>query len=81
MYDDAKSFVRCCSQCQRHRNINTRDVMPLTLNLQIDIFDIWGIDFMGPFPNSEGCEYILVAIDYVNKWLEALPCRAADAMH
>jgi hypothetical protein len=51
------------------------------LNLQIDIFDVWGIDFMGPFPNSEGCEYILVAVDYVSKWVEALPCRAADAMH
>jgi hypothetical protein len=38
------------------------------------------IDFE-PFPNSEGCEYILVAIDYVSKWVEALPCRAADAMH
>jgi transposase InsO family protein len=35
---------------------------------------------MGPFPNSEGCEYILVAVDYVSKWLEALPCWAADAM-
>jgi hypothetical protein len=55
--------------------------MPLTLNLQIDIFDIWGIDFMGPFPKSEGCEYILVVVDYVSKWVEALPCRATDAMH
>jgi hypothetical protein len=36
---------------------------------------------MGPFPNSEGYEYILVAIDYVSKWVEALPCRATDAMH
>jgi hypothetical protein len=36
---------------------------------------------MGPFCNSEGCEYILVAIDYVSKWVEALPCRVADAMH
>jgi transposase InsO family protein len=35
---------------------------------------------MGPFPISEGCEYILVAIDYVSKWVEALPCRAVDAM-
>jgi hypothetical protein len=35
---------------------------------------------MGTFPNSEGCEYILVVIDYVSKWVEALPCRAADAM-
>jgi transposase InsO family protein len=55
--------------------------MPLTSNLQIDIFNVWGIDFIGSFPNSKGCEYILVAIDYVSKWVEALPCRAADAMH
>jgi hypothetical protein len=55
--------------------------VPLTSNLQIDIFNVWGIDFMRPFPNSEGCEYILVAVDYVSKWVEALLCRAADAMH
>jgi hypothetical protein len=36
---------------------------------------------MGPFRNSEGCEYILVALNYVSKWVEALPYRAADAMH
>jgi hypothetical protein len=40
MYDDTKSFVRCYSRCQRHKNINTRDAMPLTSNLQIDIFDV-----------------------------------------
>jgi hypothetical protein len=55
--------------------------MALISNLQIDIFDVWGIDFMGPFPNSEGCEYILVAVDYVSKWVEALPRRAGDVMH
>jgi hypothetical protein len=55
--------------------------MPLTSNLQIDIFDVWGIDFMGPFPNSEGCEYILVVVDYVSKWVEALPCQAAGAIY
>jgi hypothetical protein len=36
---------------------------------------------MGPFPNSEGYEYILVSVDYVSKWLEALPGQAADAIH
>jgi transposase InsO family protein len=36
---------------------------------------------MGPFPNLEGCEYNLVAVNYVSNWVKALPCRAADAMH
>jgi hypothetical protein len=40
--------------------------MPLTLNLQIDIFVVWGIDFMGPLPNSEGYEYILIVVNYVS---------------
>jgi hypothetical protein len=33
MYDDVKSFVRRCSHCQRHGNINTTDAMPLISNL------------------------------------------------
>ena len=52
--------------------------MPLTANLQIELFDVWGIDFMGPFPKSGNYEYILVAVDYVSKWVEAMPCRATD---
>ena len=44
--------------------------MPLTNNLQIELFDVWGIDYMGP--PSKKCEYILVAVDYVSKWVEAL---------
>jgi hypothetical protein len=55
--------------------------MPLHFNLKIEIFDVWGIDFMGPFQKSQDCEYILVVVDYVSKWMEALPCRAADARH
>ena len=53
--------------------------MPLTNNLQINLFDVWGIDYMGLFPKSKNYEYILVAVDYVSKWVEAIPCRAADA--
>jgi hypothetical protein len=40
-----------------------------------------GYRFHGTIPNSEGCEYILVAVDYVSKWVEALPCRVVDTIH
>ncbi|GJX43345.1 reverse transcriptase domain-containing protein [Tanacetum coccineum] len=36
-----------------------------------EIFDGWGIDFMGPFPSLRGNKYILVAVNYVSKWVEA----------
>ena len=41
--------------------------MPLKSNLQVEIFDVWGVDFMGPFPMSEPCKYIFVVVDYVSK--------------
>ncbi|XP_070054630.1 uncharacterized protein [Nicotiana tomentosiformis] len=46
--------------------------MPITTILKIDIFDVWGIDFMVPFVISCGNTYILVAVDYVSKWVEAV---------
>ena len=46
--------------------------------LEVEIFDLWEIDFMGPFPPSEGKDYILVAVDYVSKWVEAIPTRTKD---
>jgi hypothetical protein len=79
MYQDTKDFVWRCGSCQRHGNVNTRDAMPLTNNLQIELFDVWGIDYMGSFPKSRNCEYILVVVDYVSKWVEALPCHASNA--
>ncbi|GKD58618.1 reverse transcriptase domain-containing protein [Tanacetum coccineum] len=43
------------------------------------IFDVWGIDFMGPFPSSHGNKYILVAVDYLSKWVEAKALPTNDA--
>ena len=54
-------------------------MMPLTPIFHIEIFDCWGIDFMGHFPSSFLYLYILVAIDYVSKWVEAISCKNNDA--
>jgi len=62
-------------------NINARDTMPLQNNLQVELFDVWEIDYMGPFQRSRDAEFTLVAVDYVSKWVEALPCQAADSKH
>jgi len=81
MYLDTKKFVHRCRQCQLQGNISARNAMPLHFNLQVEIFDVWGIDFMGPFKKLGDCEHILVAVDYISKWVEALSCRAANAKH
>ena len=60
-------------------NISKRNEMPLQRILVVQIFDVWGIDFMEPFPSSFGNLYILLAMDYVSKWVEAIACSRNDA--
>ena len=60
-------------------NISKRHEMPLQGILVVQLFDVWGIDFMGPFPASFGNAYILLAVDYVSKWVEATTCPKNDA--
>ncbi|GJS93089.1 reverse transcriptase domain-containing protein [Tanacetum coccineum] len=56
-----------CDTCQRQGKISQRDEMPQNAIQVCEIFDIWGIDFMGPFPSSRGNKYILMAVDYLSK--------------
>jgi hypothetical protein len=53
--------------------------MPLQSILEVEVFDCWGIDFVGPFPSPYSNEYILVAVDYVSKWVEAIASPKADS--
>ena len=45
----------------------------------MELFDIWGMDYMGPFPSSFNHKYILLAVEYVSKWVEAMQTHTNDA--
>nr|GEW24530.1 reverse transcriptase domain-containing protein [Tanacetum cinerariifolium] len=71
IYKAAFELVKNCDSCQCQGKISQRDEMPQNSIQVCEIFDVWGIDFMGPFPSSKGNKYILVAVDYLSKWVEA----------
>ena len=68
-----------CDKCQRMGSISKWDKPPLQPILEVELFDIRGMDFMGPFPSSFSNLYILLVVDYVSKWVEAIPTRTNDA--
>nr|GEU77145.1 reverse transcriptase domain-containing protein [Tanacetum cinerariifolium] len=64
---------------KRYGNISSRNEKPQN-NIQVcEVFDVWGLDFMGPFPKSRGNKYILVAVDYVSKWVKTQELPTNDA--
>jgi hypothetical protein len=79
LFKDAHNYVKNCDACQRMGNIGRRQEMAMQYNLTIEPFDVWGMDYMGPFTVSNGNTHILVAVDYVTKWVEAIPTAHADA--
>ncbi|GJT93480.1 reverse transcriptase domain-containing protein [Tanacetum coccineum] len=79
IYRDAHSMIKSCDTCQRQGKISQRDEMPQNAIQVCEIFDVWGIDFMGPFPSSHGNKYILVAVDYLSKWVKAKTLPTNDA--
>ena len=79
IFKDCFEWVKLCDQCPRMGNISKRHEIPLQGILVVQLFDVWGMDFMGPFPVSYGNIYILLAVDYVSKWVEAAACPRNDA--
>ena len=79
LFKDAYEVCATCDHCQRTGNLGPRNQMPQTPILIVEIFDVWGIDFMGPFPSSNGFLYILLAVDYVSKWVEAKATKTNDS--
>ncbi|XP_024950792.1 uncharacterized protein LOC112497234 [Citrus sinensis] len=72
---DTEQQQKFFNQCQRTGNIFEKHEMPLTNILEVELFYVWGINFVRPFPPSFGNLYILVVVDYVSKWVEAEALR------
>ena len=78
LFKDDLTYCSNCAKCQQLVRISKENMMPLNPIHVIEVFDIWGIDFMGPFINSFDLLYILLVVDYVSKWVEGIPCRTND---
>ncbi|KAL4289997.1 hypothetical protein GQ457_14G014470 [Hibiscus cannabinus] len=79
LHKDAQAFYQQCDRCQRTESISRRNEMPLQNILEVELFDVWGIDFMRPFPSSFGNLYILLVVDYESKSVEAAATTHNDA--
>nr|GEY96346.1 reverse transcriptase domain-containing protein [Tanacetum cinerariifolium]GEZ00146.1 reverse transcriptase domain-containing protein [Tanacetum cinerariifolium] len=79
IYRDAHDMVKSFDSCQRQGKISQKDKMPQNAIQVCKIFDVWGIDFMGPFLSSRGNKYILMAVDYLSKLVEAKALPTNDA--
>jgi hypothetical protein len=72
IFRDAKKYVHTCDNCQQMGKLGQVDDMPLKAQIFTEPFEIWALDFVIPFnPKSNQKAYILVAMDYMTKWVEA----------
>lgn len=79
IFKDVHSFIQKCDACQRTGKMSRRNEMPQQGILEVELFDVWGIDYIGSLPSSHGFKHILVAVDYVSKWVEAISTVHADS--
>ncbi|GJU53034.1 reverse transcriptase domain-containing protein [Tanacetum coccineum] len=79
IYRDAHDMVKSCDSCQRQGKISQKDEMPQNAIQVCEIFDVWCIDFMGPFSSFRGNKYILMAVDYLSKWVKVKALPTNDA--
>ncbi|XP_015967232.1 uncharacterized protein LOC107490950 [Arachis duranensis] len=77
---DSIQLVKSCDKCQRHANIHQAAPHQLSTISAERPFGTWGIDLVGPFPTAPGqLRYLIVAIDYYTKWIEAEPLASITA--
>ncbi|XP_057734574.1 uncharacterized protein LOC130950023 [Arachis stenosperma] len=80
MMEDSKEFVKKCAKWQENANFHRTLASKLSLLTSSQPFSQWGVDLLGPFPVSSGqVKYLIVAIDYYTKWIEAEPLASISS--
>ncbi|XP_014506403.1 uncharacterized protein LOC106766164 [Vigna radiata var. radiata] len=80
MEKDCQVFVAKCLACQKHGNIIHTPAVALTGIVSPWPFAQWGMDIVGPFPTGRSqLKFLLVAVDYFTKWVEAEPLANISA--
>jgi hypothetical protein len=70
MYKTIENWIQTCDVCQRQGRPKPKE--PLHPILVGQPFDRVGIDYVGPLPRTtKGNRYIIVATEYLTKWVEA----------
>ncbi|KAH0673865.1 hypothetical protein KY284_024952 [Solanum tuberosum] len=72
IHQNAHDFTKSCDHCQHEGEISGKHELPMNPLLVIELLDVWGLEFMGLYVSLNGMKYILVAVDYVSKWVEAV---------
>ncbi|VFQ85614.1 unnamed protein product [Cuscuta campestris] len=71
---DCTEFVKKCKVCQEFQKVPGRPSTNYTPISTAIPFTQWGVDLVGALPRGTGnVRYIIVAIDYFTKWVEAAP--------
>nr|GFB75894.1 DNA-directed DNA polymerase [Tanacetum cinerariifolium] len=81
IYRDAQDLVKNYGVYQCQGKISQKDEMPQNSILVCEIFDVCDIDFMGPFSSLKGNKYILVAVDYLSKSVDAKVMQKYGVSH
>ena len=77
---DSVDYIKKCSSCQEHAHFHLGSAEELFSVMSPWPFSKWGIDLLRPFPLASGqVKYLIVAIDYLTKWIEAKPLSTITA--